>query len=701
MSFVELDIKDYYNTDSDYIPEDFYGLVLPKTEIYKRAAGFFSSSALVTMGAGLKSFYLNGGKMRLLVTPIFSKEDYEAIELGYKAQEDVVSQRLIEAFNLNEIENEEGANILAWLIYEKRLEIRAVVKKSKDKKAIFHDKFSVLIDEDGNRITFRGSMNESGAALVDNFETIEVDCSWEAAGYRRAVQREEQFDSIWDGGANRWNTIALPQAIEDALISIRKPIVGDVQEMEEDLFEPIEYNEKGDTPYIPNWLELRDYQKKAIASWVKNGNCGIFEMATGTGKTKTSLAAITKILEIYYSNDVKCGLIVVVPYVVLLEQWMNDLQEFNISPIPCYESRNKWEKRVESSIDLFNKNVRNKFFLITTNKTFITYAFQNAIRKIKGDYIFCADEMHHLTSDKMRESLPVNVKYKLGLSATLMTKYNSQKMIELKQYFGDIIFQYSMKEAIDNDFLTKYYYYPIYVELTDNEKFEYYELSRKISKAVAANDGMIDEENPGLQALLSQRARILASAENKLVKLREIAKDFKEKSNLIVYCGDKIEADVRYIDRVFDIINNENGIVAAKFTSGENRKQRQDIIEALKKKLIQAVVAIRCLDEGVDIPQLEHAIIMSSGTNPKEFIQRRGRILRKSSGKKFAFIYDFIVIPTLNTTEIEELTQEEKDIEMKIIAREYERVKEFADLAENGMDVMSEFLEKWRSYTGG
>ena len=705
MGFTELTIKDLYVTDSDDIPEEFYGIALPKTVLYKRAAGFFSSSALATLGRGLKQFYYNGGNMRLIVSPQFSKEDYEAIELGYKAQEDIAAQRIVEMFNIDEIKEDDGANILSWLIFEKRLDIRVVVKKENNKKAIFHDKFSVLIDEEGNRITFRGSMNESETAMVDNYESIEVDCSWETEGLRRAIQREKQFDAIWDDDSNKWSTIPIPDAVKESLVQIRRPIKADTYEYVENspqlVCEP-ETVYMPSRPAIPKWLELRKYQKNAIAAWVKNNNRGIFQMATGTGKTKTSLAAVTKILDVYYSHQVKCGLVVVVPYVVLLEKWLEDLKEFQISAIACYESKNKWLPRVEENIRLFNENVRDKLFLITTTKTLISSDFQRCIATIKGDYIFLADEMHHLTSDMMRQSLPQNAKYRLGLSATLMTKYNSAQMEELKAYFGGIIYEYSMKEAIETDCLTRYFYYPIYVELTDEEKSDYYEVSKKISKAMmlAGND-LDDDDNIPLKALLSQRGRILASASNKLIKLKEMAPQFKDKANLIIYCGDKIESNVKYIDKVYEIVNNEEGIISAKFTAEENPQQRRDILDLFGKKVIQALIAIRCLDEGVDIPQLETAIIMSSGTNPKEFIQRRGRILRKAAGKQYSYIYDFIVIPSLSIQDVSALTPDEKEMELKVISREFERVQEFANLAENGLEVTASFLEKWRQYSGG
>lgn len=702
MSFLELNIKDLYVTDTSDIPEEFYGLVLPETILYKRAAGFFSSSALVTLGLGLKRFYYNGGKMQLLVSPNFTKEDYDAIELGYRAQEDLATQRIVEMFDIDHIEYSDGANILAWMIYENRLEIRVVVKIKKDRKAIFHDKFSVLIDEEENRITFRGSMNESETAMVDNYESIEVDCSWDSMGYRRAFQREKQFDEIWGGNSLNWSTIPIPQAVKDALIKIRKPIVFD-NEMEDDLLENESNVIWDNNPRIPEWLDLRRYQKLAIAEWIKHSNRGIFEMATGTGKTKTSLSAITKILTVYYQNNMKCGLVIVVPFVVLLEQWLDDLTEFNIHPIACYESKSRWEHTAIKSIQLFNKNALDRFFLITTNKTFISGAFQHCIDQIDGDYIFCADEMHHLTSDLMREALPQKASYRLGLSATLVSQYNTRRMESLKSYFGEVVFKYSMKEAIDSGFLTKYFYHPIYVSLTDEEKLYYFELSRKISRCVAANGGEFDGDQAGIKALLSQRARILASAENKLRELKRLASKFMDSSNLIIYCGDKIEMEsqTRYIDRVYHIINNEIGITSAKFTADENRKQREEILELFNQKIVQALIAIRCLDEGVDIPQLETAIIMSSGSNPKEYIQRRGRILRKARGKRYAHIYDFVVIPTRSASEVSQLSLDEKQMELKIIAGEFERVQEFAELAENGLEVKGDFLEKWKIYAGG
>ena len=689
MSFRYLQLKDLYQTDSDNIPDDFFNIVLPEAVYYKRAAGFFSSSSFKTIGKGLKPFYLNGGKMELIVAPFFSDKDYEAICNGIKAKEDLALRRILESFDIESIINDEGCNILAWLIYEERLEIRIVVRKDNKPVGIFHDKFSILEDSEGNKISFRGSMNEGVAAFIENFETIEVDTSWDE-GSKRTEQRVSQFELIWENNGIQWKTIDFPEAIKEEMIKIRQPISGTK-------FIDIETKPKL-SPYIPETIKLRRYQKVAIANWLKNKQQGIFEMATGTGKTITSIAAIVKLLEIYQKKDAACGLVITVPYKVLLEQWVDNLQHFNIKPIACYESKAIWQNKAQDIIQLFNSGFKKNFYLITTNKTLADDTFQSLLKSISGDYIFCGDEIHHLTSDAALSNLPDNAKYRLGLSATLMSKYNEENMNKLIDYFGGIVFEFSMKEAIDQGFLTRYNYYPVFIELTEEEREKYYEISSKISKVILLNKDFKD--NAPLTALLSQRARLIASAENKLNKLKDFKAIIKGTSNNIFYCGDRIESKTneKFIQKVNDILNKEIGIYARKFTSEENKKEREEILGLFAKGIINGLTAIRCLDEGVDIPQLKRAFILSSGTNPKEFIQRRGRILRNHPGKNIAEIYDFIVFPTLDKKQVALLSDDEKITERRIIEKEFERLKEFANLAENGAEAYDQFIKNWQIY---
>ncbi len=704
MSFKNLAIKDTYITEKNDIPNEFYNVVLPESVLYKRAAGFFSSSALISISKGLQQFYYNGGTIQLIVSPIFSKEDYEAIEKGYQARADKITEALIKNFNIEDIKNDDGCNFLAWLIYENRLEIKIVTRKDNNY-GIFHDKFLILYDEEGNKISSRGSSNESRTAFEDNYETIEVDFSWDTSRYNRTKQRETQFDEIWYGNNSQWITSDFPEAIKRQLIQIRKPIEHSVnsyisKDTQENEF--VSNIDNNTTISIPSFIKLREYQNNAIREWTIHQFKGIYEMATGTGKTITAISSIVKLIEQFEKANYPCGLVFVVPYKVLLEQWVDNLALFNIQPICCYDSKKTWLNRAKNAIDLFNNGYTNHFCLITTNKTFIDSDFQTCLQDIKKDYIFCADEMHHLATDKALNYLPQNARFRLGLSATLMTKYADKEMDDLKSYFGGIIYEFPMEKAIGK-FLTPYYYHPVFVDLTPDELDEYHEISKKISKICAVNGTEKMLENPSLTALLAQRARLIASASNKIEKLKEFKDKLVGTKFNLFYCGDKVETETneKFIEKVNEVLKNDIGISAQKFTSEESKKQRENILKLFSNGIIQGLTAIRCLDEGVDIPALQRAFILSSGTNPKEFIQRRGRVLRKAKNKEFAEIYDFIVLPTLDPNRIGFLSIDEINIEKKIIAREYERLQEFAKLAINGTEAFDEFLSKWEMYSNG
>jgi len=705
MSYRDLTIKDTYITEKNDIPNEFYNIVLPESILYKRAAGFFSSSALISISKGLQQFYYNGGTIQLVVSPIFSKEDYEAIEKGYSARVDKITEALIKEFNIEDIKDDDGCNFLAWLIYENRLEIKVVIKKDNNY-GMFHDKFLILYDIDGNKISSRGSSNESQTAFEDNYETIEVDFSWDISSHNRTLQREAQFDEIWNGINSQWITCDFPEVIKKQIVQIRKPIATNggrkKLQLNKELQEITNSIDENKAIAIPAFIELREYQNNAIIEWTKNKFNGIYEMATGTGKTITAISSIVKLIEQFERAKSPCGLVFVVPYKVLLEQWVDNLALFNIHPISCYDSKKSWLLRVRNAIDLYNKGYTNNFCIITTNKTFTDVDFQSCLQNIKKDYIFCADEMHHLATDKALSFLPSNARFRLGLSATLMTKYANKEMDELKKYFGGVVYEFPMEKAIGK-FLTPYYYYPVFIDLTSDELDEYHEISKKISKicVISGTEKMLD--NPSLTALLAQRARLIASASNKIEKLKEFKDKLVGTNFNLFYCGDKVEAETneKFIEKVNDALKNDIGISVQKFTSGESKKQRENILKLFSKGLIQGLTAIRCLDEGVDIPALQRAFILSSGTNPKEFIQRRGRVLRKAKNKEFAEIYDFIVLPTLDPDRLGFLSTDEINMEKKIIAREYGRLQEFAKLAINGTEAFNNFLSKWEMYSSG
>lgn len=447
-------------------------------------------------------------------------------------------------------------------------------------------------------------------------------------------------------------------------------------------------------PKIPEDIKLREYQKEAINKWFKNKFNGILEMATGTGKTITAISAMVKVIETCNLKNFPCGMVIVVPYKSLLEQWTEDLSRFNIYPIMCYDNKNLWGDSLKVKIDAFNNNIIKNLFIITTNSTFNGKEFQNLLSNINNDYILCIDEMHHAATENYLSNLPRKCKLRLGLSATLQSNHNSKNINKLIHYFDKIVYTFDMKRAIDEGFLTPYYYYPIFVELTEEEKYEYLKLSKKIGKLMS----VCDEDDECLTSLLMKRARIIGSAQNKLKVLKSMKTYVKNTHFNIFYCGDKIEGDDKFIYKVNRIVANDFGLKTHTFTSEENKYERQKILQDFKDKKLDAISAIRCLDEGIDIPELRRAFILSSSTNPKEFIQRRGRILRKAKNKDFAQIYDFVVVSSLDKEYIRGLSDEELEVEKRILSRELERFNEFCNLAINSIDAHRKLMDVWDLY---
>ncbi|MGI6554465.1 MAG: DEAD/DEAH box helicase family protein [Bacillota bacterium] len=445
---------------------------------------------------------------------------------------------------------------------------------------------------------------------------------------------------------------------------------------------------------MPLHLKIRDYQMEAIKSWFKSGGRGILEMATGTGKTFTALAASTKLFE----QTKQLAIVIVCPYKHLVDQWSNEVKRFGLSPILCYGLRTNWENKLNSRITSFNIGAIPCFCLITTTTSFSLDSMQNALKRLKGNVLLIADEVHHMGAKRIREKLPDNIPYRLGLSATPDRWHDDIGSNYLRQYFENgVVFTFGLKEAI-GQYLTEYYYFPHIITLTDEECEEYFALTQKIYKRIQMGDTIDDSDSSSiLKNLLIKRARLLSKAENKIVKLRELAIKEKDSKYNIFYCGDTTVDGERQIEKVLQVLGNGVGMRVHPFTSDETRQERLELLGRFKKGELQGLVAIRCLDEGVDVPATRSAYILASSTNPREFIQRRGRILRKSPGKEYSYIHDFIVIPR-DINELNSIDVRLFNTERKLVRRELRRFKEFADLAINGPEARLKILEVAKAF---
>ena len=320
---------------------------------------------------------------------------------------------------------------------------------------------------------------------------------------------------------------------------------------------------------------------------------------------------------------------------------------------------------------------------LTARVTFIGERFQKCLPQLPAPSIIIADEVHNAGGQRIREVLPNNIKLRLGLSATPERHLDEDGTQAVFDYFGPELSPIvTLADALKMKVLTPYDYWPLLVELTAEEQNTYFDLSEKIARAFPRGDL---KNNVTLQTLLFRRARLLGAAENKLDVVRELyTNQLSEQTHTLIYCGDgKIGSESspddegeKQISAIRDILKTEFGRRIGRYTQETSPNDREVLLSNLRDGSIDALVAIKCLDEGVDMPSVRNAVILASATNPRQFIQRRGRILRKAKGKEFASIYDCIVVPPSDSAN--------NPIERKLIIRELKRFAEFADLARNG-----------------
>ena len=682
-----------YRTGTNDVVKEFYVKAFAKSVKYWRAVGYFRSSSLEAFGNTLQKFLKKNGKIKLITSVELTEADSDAIEQGLSKQE--VCENRINTIIENEFKENVGTGVtkLSYLLEIGRLEIKIALPRSG--RGIYHEKVGVFFDEEGNYVAFSGSQNETVNAFEQNYECMDVFTSWNDEA--RAKLKKQEFEALWEGISKGAIVFNFPEASKKKLIHTVKeytPLEYGIELFEEP---NIEYGTKN-IPKFPSWLKLRDYQKEAINTWIKNDGHGIWAMATGSGKTITSLAAATHLLNRLPEGYIP--LLVVVPYMHLVEQWAKEGRNFNIDFIKCNSDYGNWEKELNHAITYTLQDKKKLIPILTTTGTYKTPRFQNQIKKLEN-ILLIVDEAHNFGSKDIRQFYIENTRFKLGLSATPKRHMDDEGSQAILDYFGDVIFTYDLKDAIRDENLTPYYYYPIFVNLTEEEEAVYYELSQKISR-LAASGRSIDDPDSSLKILLMKRARIISSASNKIESLKQLLVDkelINSKRNLF-YVAAKIDKEdgyeLRMVDKMVHLLR-DLGMQVDKFTSDENKDQRKYLIDKLSNDYIDGLVAIKCLDEGVDIPSVERAFILASSSNPKEFIQRRGRVLRQSkkTGKKYAYIYDFIVIPNPEKDNLDPGTYR---MERNYLEKEFLRFQEFVEISENAYEIeplVTELKEKY------
>ncbi|CAH1222939.1 hypothetical protein PAECIP111892_05241 [Paenibacillus auburnensis] len=728
MSFKDLVYYDEYISHKMDLLREYYLPVLNKTKDFNRAAGFFKADFLVEISQGMTSLINNDGKMNVITSPDLTVEDILKIEAGYELRK-LIEEKLRETI-LDPISEEarERANYVAHLIAANRLDIKIAVFKNARIKGIFHEKWGVLTDSDGNQISMIGSNNDTPSGLLINHESFELNFSWQAeTDKRKIIAKEVRFNKMWNNNDEDLYVINLPDGIkdeilkykkdeifpEDKIVTLRNVIERGVRELNNDFLKntsppPGETN----IPYIPSDIQIRDYQWEAQKNWKNNNYKGIYSMATGTGKTITALFSLVKL----YNETNSLFVIIVCPFQHLVEQWVEDLEKFNILPIIGYSKSKQrtWKTTLRNQVTLFNLNNRNRFScFITTNATYAKEEVREILRNLKGEVLFIVDEAHNIGSGSGQRGLLDNYKYRLALSATFQRKYDEEGTSQIIQYFEKVVYEIDIKDAIFNKkCLVEYEYYPILTFLNEDEFIEYKQITIDIARGTSDNNG-VPSLSMSAKLAANERSLLISKSVNKLERLKEFLPLIKSTKNNLIYCGaakisleelpEEIEVvteEYRQVDWVVSTLI-KNDIIATRFTAEEDIDQRKMIKTQFANGTIGTVVAIKCLDEGVNIPSIERAFILASSKDQKQYIQRRGRVLRKYERlgyrKEKAYIYDFISLPFF-IEDSRELTESDYKIGKTLVKSELERIIDFYDTCSNKSEVEKIIIELNSSY---
>ena len=705
-----------YVPGEEFSPERFFNDGLKNSTEFDLKLGYFSSAAISVLAEGFATFISQGGYMRLIINHIVSKKDKEAINDG-------VMGNVIDCADLSNFQylkstfdeyQEQFFRCLAYMISQKRIDIRII--KPRGQKGIAHTKSGQF--RDGDSITaFTGSANFTISGLFNNIEEIKIDRSdsVDRMVQKRIAKQRKDFDAIMSGekkGIDYLSPKDLVEAIStnygdsdiEELLDVEKKLK-EVKKIDKPVVTSAQEELTVASPSFP-YDKPRDYQMLAFENWKNNGQQGLFAMATGTGKTITSLNCL---LEIYKRNGYYKA-IILVPTITLVNQWEKECWKFNFGNIIKVYSKNaEWRSKIEllQMAEKYRKpNELTQNFIIIS--TYASYARENVFSILnsfeRAKVLFIADEAHNMGSPLILKRLgTINYLRRIGLSATPERQFDEDTNKKLYRFFGaekKFTFEYSMEEAIQKGVLCRYYYYPHLVKLTDEEMANYVELSEKISKYFNYNSGEFDKKDEILMGLLLARKRIIHKAANKLDAFKKIVKERYEKNGNLKYSliyvpegnkpdyfpeadlFDKTEhvVDDALSDHLIDIYTEavmriDKYITVRKFVSGQ--KDREEILADFSKGKLQVLTSMKCLDEGVDVPRSELAIFCASTGNPRQFIQRRGRVLRKHPDKYMAEIHDLVVAPEVN------ITSSSYKMEQSLLKGELMRVKNFSVLSEN------------------
>jgi superfamily II DNA or RNA helicase len=684
------------------IPDDdlVSGILVPamsSARDVRIGAGYFSSRCLAQIAPGLAAFIANSTEpLRLLISPEIDDADKSAIERGVRTPEQVLADKatlLIKDARLSESAVvKHTADCLSYLVAARRLELRFVLMN----RGMYHKKVW-LFHTDETWVAVHGSGNATTRGLLVNGEQMTVDRPW--VDGPNVAMRVEKLVQRWERQWNNEQTHSVTlTALQGLRFAGRRASEDDVptaddfweawrKDYEAGLEPPLPPNVSL-TPLhiltIPRWLEWKTgryaHQSRAVEAFLTAGGRGVLEIATGGGKTLTALIAATQCQD---QHQGPLLVMVLVPSTPLMHQWSDDVRDFGVEPIVLSElERSARKSMLEEVRAAFAVGRRRAEVLIVTNKLFADDPAVREFINAQGVDVLTmviGDEMHNLGAPSFINDPPKRFDRRLGLSATPIRQYDPDGTDQLFAFFGKPVYEFSLQNAIEAKCLTPYRYFLHEVTLTEKEQDKYLELTEELRVAGFGVDdkGTTRNSDPRIERLLRLRRAVLEQADGKIAMLRKLLEKHgpRKVKQTLIYASAK-ESAVESQKQILKInaLLSDLGIVSHQFTSAEtSRAETRALLDQFGDGEYQVLTAMKVLDEGVDIPQTDTAYILASSAVRREWVQRRGRILRTAQGKTRATLHDFLVLPLDLSSKAAKF----------ILRAELARADEFAKLSEN------------------
>ncbi|MGC5564785.1 DEAD/DEAH box helicase family protein [Streptomyces sp. FR-108] len=639
------ELRTEYSSDVSDIAADFYNPCLSESLAYDRITGFFSSTIFHLTRRALGRFVLsNGGRMRLLCSPRLSERDADGLLYGYRARDDESLGRVLceELQEMLESPRADTARLLAALIATGSLDVRlarvAEIAPAQTKR-MFHDKVGLFIDQAGNSVGFRGSMNESylGLSSVGNIESIDVWPSWEGGrDAERVSNATARFDRLWSGDIRGVEVFALPDMVFREIERAAEGV--DLEDLLQRFANQSMPEDLAKRPPSVGGVELREHQRRAVSAWKENNLRGLLSHATGSGKTITGLYCARLMIEQGLTP------LIIVPSNLLLNQWARQVKELlGCRVVLCGAGNDRWSSAGLVRAALEQRNTAVPYAVISVLNSAATPAFRAQVRPMSQRVGVIVDEVHRIGSAGSKGILAwLDAQARLGLSATPERAGDPEGTRATFEYFGDVVDRYSLADALEDEVLAPYVYEPTWVSLNAGEQQDWAALTTQIRKlyAMSQGSGSAQGYNDRLKMKLIERSRIAKGAAAKIpMAAQMVLETYRPDAGQkwLIYCDDQDQL------RSVQTALGERGLPSWEYHSRMAGSAETTL--RLFESNGGIIVAIKCLDEGVDIPSASHALVLSSSRNPREFIQRRGRILRRSPGKTIATLQDVLVLP--------------------------------------------------------